>query len=289
MKRNFKLIVFVVVTIMVLPLDNIYAASGSPEIYFKTTSESFAPGSEFTVGVFINSEKPVNAFRLEIGFSPQTLEFLNYNTNFSIIEFWRQDPEILSDGIIKIEGGLAKTFSGRAGEIIKLNFKAKTEGSAQWSFRQAEIYYADGFGTLAEVKSTPLIFPILKESVLVSLPDDKISPVILNLEIAKSPVDDSRLAVFNAVDKESGLKTTYLRFRKWLFWSDWEKATNPVRLTAGIWSFQLKAVDNEGNASLRTVYLNDEIFQKVLYLILIFVAVIIFYYFFQLRRKRKML
>ncbi len=272
-------------------INTINAEEKKPEVYFRTTHETFAPGSEFTVGVFVNSESPINAFHLEIGFSPQTLEFVNYNTNFSFVEFWRRDPEVFEDGIIKIEGGTSKPFIGTSGEILKLNFKVKKEGLGQWSFRVADFYYADGLGTLAETSRVPMTVSFSNSAPFYSLDkNDKQSPVIAGLEISRNPVDNSRIAVFEVNDMDSGLKTTFLRTRNLFFWNNWEKAINPIRLASGIWSFQLKAVDNEGNSAIRTFYLKDEIIKKILYFFsVIILALIVFFITKKFRVRNKLL
>lgn len=277
------------VFIIGLVFSNFALAAENPNLYFRTTAKEFSPGSTFTVGVFVDADKPINAFEIQIGYSVQTLELMDFNTNDSIVDFWRRDPEILEEGIIRIQGGLTKGFIGRAGELIKLNFRAKLDGSAQWSFRSANIYYADGFGTLATIESSPMILPIDLNAAKVSLfNEDERKPTILAAGVTRNPVDNSRMAVFNATDKESGLKGIYIRSREWFFWENWHKATNPVRLAAGVWSFELKAEDNGGNVSKKTVYVGDAIILKLIYLILFLFSALIIYVSTS-RRRRKLL
>lgn len=291
--NKFKITVLSIVAFVALSsiwISDVSAVDEDPNLYFKTTAESFAPGSNFSVGVFVDSNKPINALHLEIGYSIQTLEFLNFNTNPSIIDFWRNDPEALDDGIIKLEGGTAKAFEGKAGEIIQINFRAKREGLAQWSFRKAELYYADGEGTPAKSDVSPMSLTISPFAQLTSVAqEDKQAPVFLDVKVIKDPADNGQFAVFRAVDKESGLKTVYMRIKKWFIWEDWQRATNPVRLSAGVWSFQIKAIDNQGNASKQTVYVKTEVVKKSLYFILLLAVIACAYYFVKSRRRRKML
>jgi len=65
------------------------------------------------------------------------------------------------------------------------------------------------------------------------------------------------------------LKNIYIRSRKWFFWENWHKATNPVRLAAGVWSFELKAEDNGGNFSKKTVYVGDTVISKLIHFVLL--------------------
>ncbi|MEK7086677.1 MAG: cohesin domain-containing protein [Patescibacteria group bacterium] len=263
------------------------AAEKNPQVYFQTAASSFDVDEKIVIGVFVNSKTPVNAFRIEIGYPPSILDFSGYNAGNSIIEFWHGDPAASEGGVIKLEGGAQNPFSGEAGEIIKLNFKAKRKGLAEMSFRTVNIYYADGLGTLAETEALPLKVSATLENL--QRETDKIPPRILDLEIAKSPADNSKMVVFRAVDKETGLKATYLRARKWFSWGVWQQATNPVRLTAGVWTFQLRAVDNEGNTAAQTFYVKQAIVEKIFYLILVFGTVYALYDLFNNRRKKKLL
>jgi len=269
--------ILIVLSLLIFPL--LASAIGSSEVYFRTTSESFIPGSEFVVGVFVTSDKPVNAYEFDIAYSLDVLEFVNFNRNNSIIEFWRNDPEIYQEGIIKLRGGSIKPFEGRAGEIIKLNFRAKKVGLAQWSFRRANMFYADGKGTAALVEPSFMTLEI-KEGVRSRLPFvefvDQTPPLISEARAIKNPLDGSNLAAFVARDAETGIKTTLFRWRKWFGWSDWEVTTNPVRrLEAGVWSFQFKSVDNSDNVSKKTVYIWEEFIKKALLSVLFVVLLVI--------------
>lgn len=294
--KNIKLIRLIGLTGLIVLMSFIglmggfaYAQS-SPAVYFRADVLYFAPGSEFTAIIFVDSDEPVNVFSFEVDYNSQNIEFISFSDSSSIIDFWRGNPQMLKDGVLRIEGGTSKPFVGKAGEIIKLNFRAKEEGQTRISFRVANFYYADGLGTLAEAGSSFIDFAISSEAPLTTLgtlvEEDKTPPVILDARVAKSPIDNSLLAVFSVTDKESGLEKVLLRSRNWFTWGEWQDVSNPVRLAAGVWSFQLKAVDNRGNFTAETVYIGAELLKKLLYIILPVVILGGAYYIISSRRKR---
>lgn len=241
------------------------AASGT-ELYFKTTASAFAPGSDLVVGVFVNADEPVNAFDIEIGYSPATLEFVTFDASDSVIGVWKGTPEVLSDGIIRIQGGLTRPFEGRAGELIKFTFRVRPEvrlsetqapGTLQWSFRRANVYAADGKGTAVVPAAAPLVLPIVPSLTPVHTvrTTDMVPPVFSVLRIAESPVDDAHFAIWDARDEDSGVVSSRIRTKQWLVWGEWETAVNPVRLPRGTWVVDIRVTDGQGNSADAHAYL----------------------------------
>ena len=131
--------------------------------------------------------------------------------------------------------------------------------------------------------------PISSEGPKTSLElSDSVLPEINHLAVTKSPSDNVYLAVFAVSDNESGVRAAYLRVKKWLNWDEWREAANPVQLALGVWAFQLKVVDNNGNAVFKTAYVIDGIIQKVFYLILAIIFLFWAYYFI-IRSNKKLL
>lgn len=273
-KSLFALLIFLILTGL---LPGLISGQEKSTIYFKTIAEEFGPGSEFAVTVFLDSQQAVNVLDLEINYS--NLEFLGFNNANSIIDIWRNNPQVLTSGVIQIQGGLSKPFSGKAGEVIKLNFRALKSGLAELSFSKAVLYLADGLGTEIQPNSLPLVININPQASLVTLnqPEDKTPPVV-QAEITKNPLEDFDLIVFSSRDNESGIKQVYFRSRQWLFWNDWRIVNNPVRLPASAWTAQLKAVDNQDNAAVQTFYVKKEIAKKLFYLLLFVILIGTGYY-----------
>ncbi len=274
--KKFLKITFI--SVLFLAAGQNYAAGSPVALYFKSDADIFAPGSEFSVAVLADSKNLINAFDIEIEYPVSILEFISFNNANSIIEFWVKNPQTDEAGIVKFQGGTSKGFSGDSGELVKLNFRAKKENSANMAFKKADAYLADGLGTLSQTTVKNLNLEVSANAALLALVDinDKKPPVILNAEIAENPAANSRLVIFNAVDKESGLKTVFMRSRKWLFWDKWLSVSNPALLNPGVWTAQLKAVDNGDNSTTETIYIWPELGKKTATAFVLALLVILF-------------
>jgi hypothetical protein len=292
---RYSILGVVLVCIAVIAVATPCSASGT-ELYLKTTASAFAPGSDLVVGIFVNANEPVNAFDIEIGYSPATLEFETFDTSDSIIGVWKGTPEVLSDGIIRIQGGIIKPFEGRAGEIIKLTFRVRPEvrfpdvqaaETLQWSFRRANAYAADGKGTAVPLSVTPLVLPVVSSLTPARLVEstDTIPPVFSVVRIAESPVDDAHFAIWDARDDSSGIVGSRIRTKQWLTWGQWETAVNPVRLPRGTWAVEIRITDGQGNSAEARAYLWPTFAWKMA--ALIFCIVLLSVVVFTVRRTRR--
>jgi preprotein translocase subunit YajC len=241
-------------------------AQSKPRVYLETQYKNLAPGSEFVLRVLVESDKAFNAFDLEVVY-PKELELISLNNAGSIADIWRGYPGVVSEGLIKLEGGLSNPFQGHSGEIIKLNFRVKTEGDIQLTFNKSLFYLADGLGTPFEFSAGPIALKISGSGSVATVDQrDTIPPKISDLEIVQIPSKE-KILVFRAQDFESGLRAVEARERKWFSWSDWHIVSNPMNLQAGIWAAELKVFDNQGNLSKKTIYISQEIIKKILLLI----------------------
>ena len=227
---HVKLFIFSVIILTLFVFNGPVFAQEEPRVYFKLSNDIFAPNSEFIANVLVDSPKPINVIGLQISYPTKNLEFIESNNNESIINIWHGSPLISPSGIIRIEGGLSKPFSGLGGNIISLRFKVRDEDITQLAFKNVEIYYADGLGTRALSTSEPKdinISSVVPQQVL-DIIKDIISPDISKIQIIKDPITQNLLAIFNVTDHDSGMRATYIRWRSWFYWSDWELVSNPV-------------------------------------------------------------
>jgi hypothetical protein len=89
---------------------------------------------------------------------------------------------------------------------------------------------------------------------LTGLPDAA-PPVLTEFRVFDDPANPGRkLLGFTAADAESGVAETRLRGRRYLRWSDWVTAQNPVALMGNIWAVEIQVRDNAGNATSRVIY-----------------------------------
>lgn len=288
--KHFFIFIFILV-FCGMPLFSLSAKEVvAPTVYFKTTHLSFAPGSEFVVGVFLNSEPPVNAVRAEVGYSAGLLEWIGSNTSHSIIRIWKDTPRRSEEGKLLLEGGLSVPFAGHAGELIELYFRVRENANqpVQISLRDASVYLADGNGTEIRLGRSFLSVPISVALTPQKLPriSDAVSPAITFFKISKEPVVGRSLVIWDAADGDSGIASEEISMRSWLFWSDWETRKSPVSVPDNVWGVRIAVTDRSGNRAESVLYRFDVLWVKAGWIALFFVIILVSLLFFIRRRFR---
>ncbi|OGI63784.1 hypothetical protein A2914_01250 [Candidatus Nomurabacteria bacterium RIFCSPLOWO2_01_FULL_41_21] len=246
------------------------------KVYFRTSTKEVSLNQEFSVDVMLNVDEPINAFLIEVDY-PKNVQFVSSDNSGSIVELWQNSPRIGENGNIVLSGGLFRAFKGNGGLVLKLIFKAISEGETKIIFNKSDLFLADGKGTVLRADTEPISLTISKNAVS-PLPasNDSISdeineiklsdltPPELELKLAKSPVEDVVLLSFNALDRESGIKSTEMRFKKWFKFSSWIKVGNPVKYPPGAWRVELKATNGAGLRSIEGYTDSSQFFVKIL-------------------------
>lgn len=255
-------------------------AQESVRVYVQSNAEKVAPGSEITTTILIDSAKPVNAFEMTLLYPQDLLRPVAVNDSGSVVDLWKDRNWENQDGKIILSGGIIKPFSGTAGDVIKLKFSALKEGTAVVSFSNANIYYADGVGTLnqAITSAGKIIIDASAKLLGAQDSDDKSAPSIGFLETTTNPKNKNYLAVFDVKDSGSGVGIISLRQAKWFWFGGWKKTTSPVEIEKGVWMYQISATDNSGNKIVKTEYIWQELFFKLSLGIILLLVIVIFYY-----------
>jgi len=275
--KNKIILVLVIFTYFFIP-----QISNASNVYLKSMNSVLSPESEFKVDVLINSEVAVNAVDLQIYYPLDKLKFLDFNNANSIVDLWQGGPEVLKNGHIKLTGAILHSFKGNSGQIISIMFKALNSGNVDISFERTDLYLADGKGTkiLANSSSFSMAVNESAPKIISSIQDVSIkdyTPPDIFLGISQDSFGTNSLVVFNAVDKESGIKSTQIRFKKWLIWSEWQIAQNPVLYPSGVWKIQVKAENNSNLMTTKTLFLSNKFFQKLSVVIVGFLFVFLFF------------
>lgn len=258
-----------------------WAMDGS-QVYLAGPTTAFAPLSDFSVSVLLDATQPINALDLEIIYPKDKLKFLSSNNTGSIVDIWQTPPVLLSNGHIRLVGGIFKSFLRENGLITKLSFKALNTGQPQLSFAQSNVYVADGKGTKLSLNAPAATFFIAENAPLLSLSGilgkaDNSPPKIV-VEQTKSLVDNALLIVFQAVDPDSGIKKIQMRVKKWLLFSPWQDVQNPVLYPPGAWNIEFRALSYAGLESIKSLSFPAELFKKILisfFLISVLVFIVI--------------
>lgn len=126
------------------------AKAASATLYLSPGSGTYVIGSNFNVGVKVNTDgEVVNAAEGAISFDNNLLEAVSVSKGGSIFPFWTTEPTPNnSAGTIRFGGGLPPpAYKGSAGHIITITFKAKKAGSASVRFSSGAVLANDGKGT----------------------------------------------------------------------------------------------------------------------------------------------
>ncbi|MBU4455550.1 four helix bundle protein [Patescibacteria group bacterium] len=117
-------------------------------LYFSPSSGSYTVGSNFSVTVYVSSaDQAMNAVSGAISFPVDKLEAVSVAKTGSIVSLWVQEPSF-SQAAVNFEGiVLNPGYTGVAGKIITVNFKAKQAGNAPLVFSSGAILANDGQGT----------------------------------------------------------------------------------------------------------------------------------------------
>ena len=150
-RRNKSRIKFLIVLLFLvfnfLQIKPAKAASAS--LYLAPAAGTYVIGGIFSVSIKVNSGggDGINAAEGVINYDTNLLDATQVSTGGSIFPFWTTQPAI-SGGSIRFGGGLPPpAYTGTAGHIIQITFKAKKAGNALVRFASGAVLANDGKGT----------------------------------------------------------------------------------------------------------------------------------------------
>lgn len=147
--KHAKLLVAASFMLMLFSVYSVTHASGA-SLYLSPSANSSKIGQSFTATVFVSSaEQAMNAAQGTISFPADKLSVVSLSKSGSVVSLWIQEPSFSnSSGTVSFEGiVLNPGFTGSAGKMISINFKAKAAGDAVVSFSSGSILANDGKGT----------------------------------------------------------------------------------------------------------------------------------------------
>ncbi len=150
------------VAAFILPSPHTKAAGGA-SLSISPASGSYSVGQTFTVSVMLASGGGVgvNAADGKITFDPTMLAAESISKGNSVFNLWVNDPSFSNtDGTVNFSGGSNNAYTGDAGDVFDVTFKALKAGSASLQFASADALAADGQGTSALGGTTGATFTI---------------------------------------------------------------------------------------------------------------------------------
>jgi len=109
----------------------------------------YTSGSIFTVRAVLNtSGAAINAAEGTLRFNPQELSVVSVDRSASIFNLWVTEPTFSnSAGTISFSGGLPSGYTGAAGNIFSVTFRANAAATARLSYTDGAVLANDGRGT----------------------------------------------------------------------------------------------------------------------------------------------
>ena len=114
------------------------------------SGSNFTVGNTITVTLLLDTKGvPINAVEGDITYSSDNVEIIDISKTDSIINYWVQGPQFsIASGTASFSGVvLSPGFTGSAGQIITLSFKAKRTGRTDIDIANAQVLANDGLGT----------------------------------------------------------------------------------------------------------------------------------------------
>lgn len=253
-------------------------------VFFDVDNQAFAPGEEFLVSVFLNTEKEsLNAIEGKIIFPADLIEAKEIRNGNSAINFWIEKPNISSLGEIVFSGITPGGLNDSKNFLFSVVYRALENGNGELKLEGLRVLKNDGLGTLAITKTSPFVFSISPSSSTtvktlepiqdLELPEDFL-PII---ESDPSIFDGQYFLVFATQDKLSGLNRYEVREGAW----GWYRiAESPYLLKNQALDKKIfvKAIDEAGNTRIAILEARNQTpwyQQYEIFVILIIIIVLI--------------
>jgi hypothetical protein len=116
------------------------------QLYLTPSTGTFVIGNTFKVGIRVNSGgAAINSAEGSLSYDKDLIEAVSVAKG-SIFMFWTTEPSA-SGGSIRFGGGSPTSYTGTAGGVITVTFKAKKAGTAQVRFTSGAVLANDGKGS----------------------------------------------------------------------------------------------------------------------------------------------
>ncbi len=278
----------------------------SPFVTFEAPPD-VASGETFAVRVLLSSDTALNAIEAQLSYPTSLLELISFDRSGSLFDFWRAEPDVSVSGTLSFEAAARSAFSGEAGEVLALEFRALGSGTASLTFEDLALYAADGKATRLTAGLRPTTITIhdcatinLKPDVCVenvkhpmsNMSDQTVKHRMFNIsgmqglafsvvEVVESPVDGATLLVFEVRGEGSGggsgggIASIEARERGlWPLWGPWRRVTTPLALEDSVRTVELRAFDRAGREVRERISVRDEV-SPVVVVAVVFGALIV--------------
>ncbi|MCD4762272.1 cohesin domain-containing protein [bacterium] len=152
-RNNLFFALLLIAVLFISPLSGVLelnAQAGGASLYLSPSTGTYVIGSNFKVSVKVNTGgQVINAAEGTISFDKNLLDVVSVSKGGAIFPYWTTEPGFSnSAATVSFGGGLPPpAYSGTAGHIITITFRAKMSGAARVSFSSGAVLAHDGKGT----------------------------------------------------------------------------------------------------------------------------------------------
>lgn len=150
MTKNIKKIIWLSAVVLLFSVSLVLPARAQgASLYLSPSSGTYTVGSTFSVRVMVNSGgAAINAAEGALTFNSNELEVLKVSKSNSVFNLWVAEPSFSnSAGTVSFTGGTTDSFTGTAGNIITITFKAHLISTSKVSFSTGSVLADDYKGT----------------------------------------------------------------------------------------------------------------------------------------------
>ncbi|RMD66879.1 hypothetical protein D6833_00950 [Candidatus Parcubacteria bacterium] len=258
------------------------AAAGRAQVTLSAPKVEIVQGDLVEVQVQLSAPRAVNAYEVELRYPPSLLRVEEIDNSNSLVDVWQSMPVVHQAGSISFRGGSLRPFQGKEGKLFAVRFRALAAGKAVLRIARARVYLANGKGTREDAARGELALALGKAPAPAIAPSPRPDRPLLPVDTAPPQVQyialvrdvfnpSQKLLSFYVRDDGSGIKKTFVREKKWLFWNKWRQAYNPTPIPSDVWAVAFRTIDNRGNEAAVVLYNWSALFlpQKVALMVLL--------------------
>jgi len=232
-----------------------FGADERVDFFLSLDNPNAIVGEFVRADITIKSPSPSNAFRVPINYPSDMLEFVQFETEGSVIDIWHTTPK--ATGPFEIVGGATRPWSGESGKIGTLVFRALHKGIGSVRLAKTEAYWGDGTGTKAETNTAEQNISVI-EGIPRGVPSngvDNAPPLVESISVIDDPFNVAqKLVGISTRDTASGVREIQARTRAWIGRTDWVPVKNPFAVEKRAWAIAIKTIDYAGNERVETRY-----------------------------------
>ena len=152
------------------------AGAQTATLYLLPSTGNYTVGTTFSVTVKVSSGGiPINAAEGSLIFNTEELNVVSLSKSGSIFSLWTTEPTFSnSAGTIEFGGGTPASFTGAAGTMVTITFKAKKSATANVNFLSGAVLAADGKGTNVLANMTSGTYTLTPG--IITPPAEEVSP-----------------------------------------------------------------------------------------------------------------